>query len=181
MKDYNWRALTQATTCRILGCQPQTINKWVGEGCPTGTADDGSKTYDCEKIVKWRIEHALREAHSVEGSPEMGIGAGTDNSEQLERYRKLKADMTEFDLAVKKKKYIEMTTIRAMVRKMAERTRIGFQSLGKRLSIKLAAMNDPKEVETLFDLEIGKILKELSIMKIENFEEDEKPKEEEQK
>jgi phage terminase Nu1 subunit (DNA packaging protein) len=162
--DINWRAIRHTDVIAALNIDRTSIHNWTNLGMPKNK--DGS--YDLGDILRWRVDYVRNHAPSTKAAA--ANAEGGDNSPELERYRKLKADMTEFDLAVKKKKFMETTVIRAMVRKMAERCRVGFQSIGKRLSIKLAQKNDPKEVEMLIDDEVAKTLKELSTIRLEGLE-----------
>jgi phage terminase Nu1 subunit (DNA packaging protein) len=166
MMDVKWRELTTGDVIAALKITRVTLHDWGNLGMPKNR----NGTFDLGDIIRWRSEHAKSQALAASKAIAAAGCEGGDNSPELERYRKLKADMTEFDLAVKKKKFMETAVIRAMVRKMAERCRIGFQSIGKRLSIKLAEKSNPKEIEDLIETEVAKTLKDLSTIRLDGIE-----------
>lgn len=162
--NFNWRRLSSEDVVQALRVDRQTVSNWLRERCPChrDVAGPSRPFFDLAEVLDWH------KAKAVEQRP---VAPGEDSPE-LERYRKLKADMTEFDLSVKKKKFMETAVIRAMVRKMAERTRIGFQSLGKRLSIKVAKESDPSAVERVIDGEVDKVLKDLATIRLDGLDDE---------
>jgi phage terminase Nu1 subunit (DNA packaging protein) len=160
----DWRKLSSDEVASALDLTTMAVSKWVSVGCPHIREEIDCRPrhfFDLALVMKWKVDREL--ARPVAADVE---------SPELERYRKLKADMTEFDLSVKKKKFMETAVIRAMVRKMAERCRIGFQSLGKRLSIRLGRESDPAAVERILDDEVATILKGLSNIRLDGIESD---------
>ena len=124
---------------------------------------NGKKTYDPRQILDWKVEQAKQQAREAYSDSDMVTFTGdAAGDEQLERYRKARADMVEFDLKVKRKLYLEIDEVRATFRKAAGLISVGMQAIGKKLSIKLSKEANPNHCQEMVDGEINKVLDELS-------------------
>jgi len=155
-----WRGLKQAQVCGALKISPQTLNNWRDLGCPAIPGDKTCK-YDLRDILDWRVAYEIKKAAGNEG-------VAAEFSEQLERYRKIKADAAEFDLDAKKKKYLPVDEVRSMVRKMADLVRADLQGIAHRISVKLSRSEDPEVCEEMVEVEINKALMNMASVQDED-------------
>jgi len=143
--------LTSADVARMMAVSTATVTDWSDKGMPlTRNPDNGRAVFKSKEVIDWYV--AQKRA-----PPE-------EFSEQLERYRKIKADAAEFDLEIKKGKFLAMEDVCGMVRGMGERVRAGLQAIALRVATKLATATDrpAHECEDVVRSEINGALKALS-------------------
>jgi len=147
----NWRKLSQADTLRCLGISAPTLLNWIGDGCPVAN-EDGKKSYDIGRILSWQVDRVRAQlSEDMDG-----------DSPNLERYRKAKAETAEFDLGVKRGRYMPTDEVRVLVRNAADFARKALMSLGKRLAFDLSTETRADVIEDRIDGEIEGILRNIS-------------------
>lgn len=138
----DWRNLNQQTVMKVLDTNAHRLNKWLARGCPCSVVD-GRKTYDCGKILEWRVARE-REAAGVDGDLGGEDGATTD---ALEEYRRVKAETARFDLEVKQGRYVEKEKHEQVLDAVGDYVRKEMQELGKRVAIQVAKASTPEDCE----------------------------------
>jgi len=90
------RHVSQVVVVDVLGVSRQSVSRW--KDAPRNR--DG--TYDLAKVVQWRLKRMEEDALlAEEGQAEKG------KSKQLERLRKLRADMADMDKREREKKLVD--------------------------------------------------------------------------
>ena len=156
MAELDFRRLSQRQAAKVLGISVPTVKSWIDRGMPT---NEGK--IDTKLVLDWKVAIAKKEAQEAYGDSDMRGGDGMDG-ESLERYRKARAEMVEFDLKVKRKLYLEIDEVRAKFRKAASAVSVGMLAVGKKLSIKLSKEAHPTKCQELVDDEVNKVLSDLS-------------------
>lgn len=154
-------------------------------GLPYGM-DGTSRIFDFKDIIPWivengwcRLRHSSEKIAKAKPPSERAKGKkGKDDEDEmlndptlfgdeLERYRAAKANLAELDYAKKKGDLIEKEKHEEFVQMAGDYCRQAFQSLPKKLCVKMAKMRDAGEVEKLLENEIVAVLRELSEREVE--------------
>lgn len=152
----DWRKLNQTQILEIIQISKYELNKWLNEGCPSLSINQ-KKTYDCGKILNWKIEQQ-KLLNSVDGEL-AGDGASTD---ALETYRKEKAASAKFDLELKKGFYVELDHVHQTLRDLGDSTRTSLQSLGLSLAVKMAKLKQASQVINLINKNLNMIFNKMA-------------------
>ncbi len=90
---------TQAECAKFFGLSSRTIQIWISEGCP------GQKgAYPLDAMLQWGKNNKW-----CKSSDPLLAGGDSDN---LERYRGVKADLAEIDLQERQGEMVNMTAVR---------------------------------------------------------------------
>jgi phage terminase Nu1 subunit (DNA packaging protein) len=148
--EFDFAHLTIEDAARMFGVTKKTIYAWGERGLPIRRDDKDAAYCASREVIDWYVS-------SQRAPPE-------EFSEQLERYRKIKADAAEFDLEIKRGKFLALEDVCGMVRSMGERVRAGLQAIALRVATKLATATDrpAHECEDVVRSEINGALKALS-------------------
>lgn len=107
IEEFTARTIDQVA--RFFRVNRRTVSEWKGRGCPGGRG-----AYSLPDIVQWLREHIWSDGGN--GKPLQGFEGDDDDlqgfdSPGLERYRLAKAEITELDLAAKKKQMVSRDSI----------------------------------------------------------------------
>lgn len=126
---------------------------------------------DAKHVHDWLVEQALQKNSAkakqsrasttpVDGDDLMNPDLGFDDN--LDKYRFYKAEQAKLALEKEKGLLIEKESHDDFVRQAGDYVRNGFQSLPKKLSVRIAKLKDASQVEKLLESEIIGILQSLS-------------------
>ena len=171
-----FRRLGQGDVVTITGTVGSQIKKMTDEGLPF-RLEGSTKLFDFRDMLPWIVEngwgklkHSSVKRAKANRPPvpkdEEDMEPGLFGDE-LERYRAAKANLAELDFAKKKGDLIEKEKHEAFVQEAADYCRQAFQSLPKKLCVKLAKMNEAGAIESLLEDEIVAVLKRLSEMELD--------------
>lgn len=182
LKQIDFTTLTQTQLGLVYGVKGATINQWTQEGCPCEEdPKTGRKYYSVKRVMDWRIDRAeryrgrgrksfkgsrLNAALPEQSDPEMAdrdLGADPlDDSDALERFRRLRGDLTELDIAKRRGELIEVELVRQTIGAAADTIRQQLQTLGRKVCVQVAKMSNQKQVEELLTRQYEDVLKRLS-------------------
>lgn len=160
-----FRELSQGDLITITGSTQPAIKKMTDEGLPFElNLETQKKTFDFKTMLPWIVENGWgKYKHSsVKKAKQNAVkpkGSKDDDDlmdptlfgDELERYRAAKANLAELDYAKKKGDLIELEKHEAFVQDAAEYCRQAFQSLPKKICVKVAKMNDAGDIEALLE------------------------------
>lgn len=141
-----------------------TAYRWVQDGCPRN--QDG--TFDVDVVAEWarrrRSESASRApADEIEMVHDLGTGKVTEMTERAHAdvtYRKIRTALAALELKKRKGDVIEREKVAELLARRAVLFRRRFDAMRRRLPLRLAGVNDPREIDSVLSLEFDELLSE---------------------
>ena len=165
-----YRYMTQAEIAKIFATNAVTIHRWVGEGLPFENVGR-KKTYDPAKVHDWLMEKELaKRAVKVKKSGSKSLDDDLMDPDQfddnLDKFRYYKAEQAKLALEKEKGGLISKEDHDDFVRQAGDFVRSGFQTLPKKLAVRLAKLRDSGDIEKLLEEEIVETLIRLSKLEL---------------
>ena len=171
--------MIRADVARMLNVSEPTITKLLQEGMKIQTDDVNRNYFDSREVIDFIVQRGgldLRGGQTnkekiakLNGKPKSEDDEDLEPeifSDQLERFRKLKGDLAELELAKKKGDLIEKQLHDEFVMQAGEFCRNSFQSIPRKIAVAVAKEKDSMAIEKIIEAEIVGVLKELSEKKI---------------
>jgi phage terminase Nu1 subunit (DNA packaging protein) len=166
MPEHNfYRAVTQAELAKIFDTHSTAMSRYVKAGMPY-EIQAKKKVFDVKVVFDWMLE---REMKKYEDSKKRPIG-DEDNmifEDNLDRARYFQAEKAKLQVERERGKLILREDHEDFVRQAGDYVRQGFQTMPKKLAVKLAKLKDTNEIEKLLDDEVIGTLKRLSEIELE--------------
>lgn len=166
----------------MLQVSEPTITKLILEGLEYTTDEAGKNWFDSRQVIDFVVSRGGLDLRGGQTSKEkiakLNRGKTKENpaddedlepeifSDQLERFRKLKGDLAELELAKKKGDLIEKQLHEEFVMQAGEFCRNSFQAIPRKIAVAVAKEKDSMAIEKIIEAEIVGVLKELSEKKI---------------
>lgn len=161
-----YRNCSFSEAAKIFNMTRPNFNHWAKEGMPNSVGrvhGREARVVDTEKVIKWMVEREAKKLVSSGSGPISADGEASDD-----RYRRIKADLAQHDLDVKKGKVIQLEEHEQFCREAGDYVRKAFQAMPRELGVKLAKVADAAEIENTLELAIVTILRELSERKLDS-------------
>lgn len=154
------RNLTKTQFILISGITAQTLDRWTRDGCPLRQIG-GKKTYDLKAVLNWKNNQKTQPKKINIGDDDEFL-ASSESSPQLERGRKVKADLLTLEYKKRVGELIELEKHEEIIRECADLVRKSFQEMPKRLCSKLAKESEAYNIERTLNNEINGTLRKIA-------------------
>jgi phage terminase Nu1 subunit (DNA packaging protein) len=168
-----YRAVSQAEIAKIFDVNSAQVSNWVAQGMPHELAGRNKKC-DSAKVYEWLLEKQItkltkRKPKSVDDDDDMMTGEELFD-DNLDKCRYYNAERAKLALEKEQGKLISRDDHMEFQRQAGDFIRAGFQSLPKKLAVKLGKIRDSSEIEALLEKEILDTLIRLSKLEIDTGE-----------
>lgn len=116
--------MTAAALGRLFGVSAQAVGRW---DCPRNP----DRTYDLAAVIAWRVEQARDELSGVDPS----------RSQELERLRRIRADLAQLDLDRQRGNLVDVNEVGAIWGRMVTQLVQQLDGLGQILAPRLEGMS----------------------------------------
>ncbi len=139
---------TQRETAAALGVNSRTLRGWHDSGCPR----NGDLSYSIPDVIGWRV--AVAEARADE--------TGNGDSPELEKWRRARRELAELDLHERRRELVRADVVRGGAARAGAAFASALRGIGPRLAMRLAAMDDPNDIDEELTVEAERVIGDLN-------------------